>query len=208
MATKTRLLLILLLSVALVLRMTITNRSVQLLPGYTVELLPRQLNHQAGFDIPLTRVEVDLLAPDGGRIAQRGYGQGDTTVWLAAVQSRDDWRVQHPPQVCYTAQGWHIEEQAPRTLRDTKRRAYAVQRMLVSKEGEHRVVYYFYTDGRHWTASYFSRVMYAFLDRAVFSQSSTWVLIQISTPLSSPGAEKRVFSACLDLFSQAEHVGS
>jgi len=148
---------------------------------------------------------VELLAPDGGQITQRRYGLvGDTVLWLAAVQSRSDWRVQHPPQICYTAQGWRIEDQAPRTLRDRYNRVHDIQRMIVSKNGERRVVFYFYTDGRHWTASYFNRVMHSFLDRAIHAQISTWALIQISTPLSSADAETRVASACVELFNQAQ----
>ena len=144
-----------------------------------------------------------LLAPDGGQIIQRCYGQGDTILWLAAVQSRSDWRVQHPPQICYTAQGWHIEEQSVRQLRDQHARTRAVQRMVVSKDSERRVVYYFYTDGSHWTASYFRRVLQAFLDRAIYARASTWMLIQLSTPLADDHAEDRVSSACVEIFDQA-----
>jgi EpsI family protein len=111
--------------------------------------------------------------------------------------------VQHPPQICYTAQGWRIEEQSPCTLRDKQSQAHDIQRMIVSKEGERRVVYYFYTDGRHWTASYFSRVLHAFLNRAVHAEANTWVLIQLSTPLSAAADEKRLSSACLELFTTA-----
>ena len=203
MATKTRLYLILLLAVALALRVAITQRSVCLVSGYTVESLPAQLAAQSGVNLPLSPFEVALLSPDGGRIVQRSFGHGATILWLAAVQSRSDWRVQHPPQICYTAQGWRIEAQAARTLRDKNARAYGVQHMIVSKDGDRRVVYYFYTDGRHWTASYFSRVLHAFWDRAVHAEADTWVLIQVSTPLSSGDADARLKTACMELFAAA-----
>ena len=198
MATYFRL--IVLLAVALVLSVFITHRSVGLLTGYGVERLPKQLASLTGEDLPLTPFEVELLAPDGGQIVQRRYGQGDTVIWLSAVQSRSDWRVQHPPQICYVAQGWVIEEESPQTLRGRNGRACDVRRMVVRKDGERRLVYYFYTDGRHWTASYFSRVMDSFLDRMIHSNTSTWVLIQLSTPFSSGEDELRLSSACLELF--------
>ena len=78
MATKTRLLLILLLAVALALRIGITQRHTHLLPDATTALLPRQLAFRPGVDLPLTPFEEALLAPDGGKIIQRCYGQGDT----------------------------------------------------------------------------------------------------------------------------------
>ena len=198
MATYFRL--IVLLAVALVLSVFITHRSVGLLTGYGVERLPKQLASLTGEDLPLTPFEVELLAPDGGQIVQRRYGQGDTVIWLSAVQSRSDWRVQHPPQICYVAQGWVIEEESPQTLRGRNGRACDVRRMVVRKDGERRLVYYFYTDGRHWTASYFSRVMDSFLDRMIHSNAGTWVLIQLSTPFSSKEDESRLSSACLELF--------
>lgn len=203
MATKTRLHLILLLAVALTLRVAVTHRNMRLVSGYTLETVPAQLSSQTGVNLPLTPFEVALLSPDGGRIIQRSYGHGDTILWLAAVQSRSDWRVQHPPQICYTAQGWRIEAQAARTLHDKQMRAYGVQRMIVSKNGARREIYYFYTDGRHWTASYFSRVLHAFWDRAAHADANTWVLIQVSTPLSSGDADARLQSACLELFAAA-----
>jgi EpsI family protein len=202
-ASKTCLCLILLITVALALRVTILQRSVRVLPGSKVGAIPTQLAAQPGIDLPLTRFEVELLAPDGGQITQRRYGQGRTAIWLAAVQSQSDWRVQHPPQVCYTAQGWLIEAQTMHALRDRHSRVRNVQRMLVSKEGERRVVYYFYTDGRHWTASYLSRVLHAFWDRAVRAQISTWALIQLSTPLASADDETRLSAACAELFDRA-----
>ncbi|MEI8243994.1 MAG: exosortase C-terminal domain/associated protein EpsI [bacterium] len=203
MASKTCIFLILLLTAALALRVAILQRSVLLLPGYTAGAIPAQLAAQPGVNLPLTRFEVELLAPDGGQIIQRRYGQGRTTIWLAAVQSRNDWRVQHPPQICYTAQGWLIEAQTTHTLRDRHNRARNVQRMLVSKDGERRVVYYIYTDGRHWTASYLSRVLHAFWDRAIRAQISTWALIQLSTPLASADAETRLSAACMELVDRA-----
>lgn len=203
MAPKTCLRLILLLAVALALRVAITHRSVSLVAGYSVDKLPTQLASHPGVDLPLTRFEVELLAPDGGHIVQRSYGSGERILWLAAVGSRNNWRVQHPPQICYTAQGWRIEEQSTRILRDTHARAYDVQHMIVSRDGVRRIVYYFYTDGNHWTSSYILRVLYAFLDQAISAKSVTWSLIQISTPLSSTDAEARVSAACLELFDRA-----
>ncbi|MEI8123158.1 MAG: exosortase-associated EpsI family protein [bacterium] len=203
MAKKIYIHLILLLAMALALRLGITHRQVRPLSNYTVERLPTHLASQPGIDLPLTPFEVDLLAPDGGRIIQRRYGDGVTALWLAAVQSSSDWRVQHPPQICYVAQGWRIDEQTGITLRDRNGRAHDVRRMIVRKTNDPRVVYYLYTDGQHWTASYANRVMHAFLDRAIRSQSTTWVLVQVSTPYYSVSDEARVASACLELFDQA-----
>jgi len=197
MAQTIHLRLILLLIVALVLRFALTSRTVHLAQGYTLERLPKELSGQPAVDLPLTKFEVELLSPDGGKILQRRYDLGTNRVWLAAVQSRSDWRVQHPPQICYTAQGWRILEQGGRTLPESKLR---VQRMLVEKNDDRRVVYYFYTDGKHWTSAYFWRIFHALSDRAVRAEASTWVMIQISTPYTSAEDELRLAAVALEMF--------
>lgn len=197
MAKKIQLRLILLLVVAFALRLALTAREVRVAAGYTLDHLPAQLGAQAAVDLPLTPFEVELLAPEGGKILQRRYGQGSNVVWLAAVQSRHDWRVQHPPQICYTAQGWRIEEEGARSLPTGDR----VQRMVVQKGSIRRVVYYLYTDGQHWTSSYFWRIFHALTDRAVRARVSIWAMIQLSTPLDA-AAEARLAAACAELHKQ------
>ena len=197
MASQTRTLIILnlLLIVSLAARWGLAGRTVHLAPGYTLDRIPAQLAGTPGVDLPLSSFEVALLAPDGGQILQRRYHPGDNIIWLAAVQSRTDWRVQHPPQICYTAQGWRLDDERRYTLPGC-----TVRRMAVSKGAEHRLVYYFYTDGRHWTSSYFIRILYALLDRAWHAQVSTWALIQISTPWQTDADEARLARAMGELF--------
>ncbi len=192
MAKNIHLRLILLLAVALGLQFALTARTVRLATGYTLDRLPTELGGQPAVDLPLTPFEVALLAPEGGKILQRRYDVGTQCVWLAAVQSQTDWRVQHPPQICYTAQGWQIEAQGRHTLPDS---TLSVQRMIVEKNGSRRLVYYLYTDGRHWTASYFWRIFHALTDRAVRAEVSTWVMMQISTPFASQDDEGRLAAA-------------
>lgn len=196
MAKKIRRRLIVLLGCALLLRGALLERPVHLVPGYTLERLPTALGGVPAADLPLTPFEVALLAPGGGQILQRRYTLGSNHVWLAAVQSQSDWRVQHPPQICYTAQGWRIEEQGRHTLADS---GVVVQRMLVETDTARRLVYYLYTDGRHWTSSYFWRIFHALSDRAVRAEASTWVLLQLSTPYKSAADESRLATATLQL---------
>lgn len=188
--------LIVLLGCALLLRGALLARPVHLIPGYTLERLPQELGGEPAVNLPLTPFEVALLAPDGGQILQRRYDLGSNRVWLAAVQSRTDWRVQHPPQICYTAQGWRIEAQGRHALPES---GLVVQRMLVEKNDARRLVYYLYTDGRHWTSSYFWRIFHALSDRAVRAEASTWVMVQISTPYTSAGDEARLAAAARQL---------
>jgi len=122
-------------------------------------------------------------------------------IWMAAVQSRSDWRVQHPPQVCYIAQGWRVEAQDDRQLDLGGGRLLAVTRMIVSRDGGCRAVYYFYSDGAHWTASYVSRIAYSLLDRMCLARVNTWLMVQISTPSLSAADEDRLVRAAGEIYA-------
>ena len=196
MAKSIHLRLIRLLALAFALRCALTVRTVRLAAGYTLDRVPAALGGQPAVDLPLTPFEVALLAPDGGKLLQRRFVLGGQPVWVAAVQSRADWRVQHQPQICYTAQGWRIEEQGGHLLPERNLR---VQRMLVEKDSARRLVYYLYTDGKHWTSSYFWRIFHALSDRAVRAEVSTWVMLQISTPFTSAADEARLAAAAREL---------
>ena len=140
----------------------------------------------------------------GARICQRRFGTDGQVVWLAAVQSRHDWRVQHPPQVCYVAQGWRIEEQGDRDLDLGAGRRLAVTRMIVARGDIRRAVYYFYADGRHWTASYAARIGYSLAERVFRARVSTWLMVQISTPWRFPADEERLVSAAAQTYAACQ----
>jgi EpsI family protein len=203
MAKKTHIqwILILLLAVGLAARLWLASRPVHDRVSFTLSQLPTQLVDQPSVDLPLTAFEVELLSPDGGEILQRRYGSARNAIWLAAVQSRTDWRVQHPPQVCYTAQGWYIDEKKGRSLEIGNDRVISVERMVVHKEDDRRLVYYFYSDGRHWTASYFLRIFHSLIDRMLHAQVNTWLMVQISTPFADADDEARLTRAAAQIFA-------
>jgi EpsI family protein len=203
MAKKTHIqwVLILLLATGLAARLWLASRPIHEQVSFTLSRLPTQLGDQRSVELPLTPFEVELLSPDGGEILQRRYGNGEEAIWLAAVQSATDWRVQHPPQVCYIAQGWHIDEKNGRELEISKDRKFSVERMVVHKEGYQRLVYYFYSDGYHWTASYFLRIFHSLIDRMLYAQVNTWLMVQISTPIADADDEARLALAATQIFT-------
>lgn len=182
----------------------LTRRPLQQYSAVTLDRLPARLCGQAGADVAPSAFEVGLLAPDGGRIFQRRFGSGQEVVWMAAVQSLGDWRVQHPPQVCYIAQGWRIEEQGDRLLELGSGRRLQVTRMVVNRQGRRRVVYYFYSDGTHWTASYVARIAYTLMGRVFQSRINTWLLVQVSTPWQSPTDEERLVGAVGEVYAACQ----
>ena len=195
------LILVFLLAAGLLTRQWLGARPIVERVAFSLSELPERINDEIGVDLPLTPFEVQLLAPDGGEILQRRYGSDEGAIWLSAVQSHTDWRVQHPPQVCYIAQGWNIDEKADSKVDIGNERTVPVQRMVVHKGEDRRVVYYFYSDGRHWTASYFLRVYASALDRMLRAESSTWLMVQVSTFCTCKADEIRLARAVARIFA-------
>lgn len=157
--------------------------------------LPTEINHIQSQDLAVSPLEYSQLLEDGGHILQRKFGSGVETLWLGAVESSAGWRSQHPPQVCYIAQGWEVQWKHAQKIQATSGKTISVESMLVKRDGHYRLMYYFYTDGRHETASYFSRIYYSLLDRALHARVNTWLLVQLSTPAERSGDEAQLSRA-------------
>ncbi len=102
---------------------------------------------------PLTADELNLEATTGGEILRRAYSRDRRTVWVALVSAGASWRVHHPPEFCYVAQGWTVLEN--RQTADAGGQDY--RELLVEHAGDRRVVQYWFTDGELTTASALAR---------------------------------------------------
>lgn len=71
--------------------------------------IPYLFNGWVGKDIPLTLNEERLF--QHGSVVKREYQRGDNTVWLLHLQTSDRRSI-HPPQYCYSSDGWKIDNLA------------------------------------------------------------------------------------------------
>jgi EpsI family protein len=121
----------------------------------------------------LTAEERNLEATTGGEIKRRAYSKGVQTVWVALVTTGASWRVHHPPEFCYAAQGWTVLDNRLRQARGSE----SYRELLVEKDGDRRVVQYWFTDGQRTTASALSRWLAALESGFQGRRRYPWLLV-------------------------------
>jgi len=70
--------------------------------------VPLQLGDWTGEDVPQDNLEVFLLLQPEQYLFRRYRRSDGTLLWLSLLGSREA-RSFHPPQICYTADGWQTE---------------------------------------------------------------------------------------------------
>lgn len=154
--------------------------------------IPLSLDGWRGERLEMSAHETRIIAPGGGVLDKRVYRNNDRPIWLVTVESRENWRVHHPPEICYKATGWVIVD-----LQVIRLGGGLAAKELVVERGSrrHRVLYWF-TDGKHDTASYFGRLWFTYLTRFFRNRIPTWLLVRVSW-IEKPGedpAELRNFA--------------
>ncbi|MBI3890475.1 MAG: exosortase-associated EpsI family protein [Candidatus Wallbacteria bacterium] len=125
---------------------------------------------------PLTDEERELQVDTGGQIVRRVYRTGEQTVWAALVTAGASWRVHHPPEFCYTAQGWTVLQNS--VYEDPGRASY--RELLAERDGERRVIQYWFTDGNRSTTNLMDR-WFQGLAAAFRGQSGhPWLMVTLS----------------------------
>jgi len=164
--------------------------------------LPTRIDVYEGRDIPLESTVESVLRADFN--LQRVYYGAGSLVWLYVgyYGTERGGRPEHTPRGCYTGAGWGIE--SARTLRVDPEGALRVNEYLVERDGERRLVHFWYRSRRRtgmlggWDQN---------VDRLIGRLTdgrADGALIRISTPLSGDdevGARGRLlgFASALDV---------
>ena len=184
-----------------------------------------------GTDEAVSEVERNLWASADSRVMRRRYRRGltrDGLAWLVLVQGPGDLRNLHPPERCYTAQGWRIAaSERHRGAEVRQYRVLVVERPRQTEGGQarqteggqarqtdggqgirqYRRVIYWYFDGRHVAAGLMGRTVSAVLTRMARGISPTWVLVRLSVPARgphdlSPGQEMELARPLMDTLTE------
>ena len=125
--------------------------------------------------IPLSE---HLLLPSDTGIVHRNYKSPSGRVFLVSVVvSGQERRSIHKPQRCLVAQGNEITWQKPVTVELNN--GTAIKVMLMSLNENRLFFAYWFTDGRHQTASHLSRLTRIAWDGIVYNERRRWAYISI-----------------------------
>jgi EpsI family protein len=147
-----------------------------------LETLPMKIDVYEGKEVPLESTVESVLRADFN--LQRSYFGAGSLVWLYVgyYGTTRGGRPEHTPRGCYTGAGWGIE--SARTLRVVPNGDLQVNEYLVEREGERRLVHYWYRSARQTgMLGGWEQNIDRFVGRLTKGRADG-ALIRISTPLT------------------------
>ncbi len=113
------------------------------------QAVPAAFGAWSGGDDPLDEGTLRMLRTDD--YLNRTYSApGRPVVTLTIVYSREERKTVHPPEVCFTGQGWEVEEQGRITLPGDLEAAT----LSLARDDQRLTCLYWYAAGDETTASY------------------------------------------------------
>ncbi len=143
---------------------------------------------RAGLDLPDTATfprvvadaptddERELIAATGGQIVRRAYLVDGRTVWMALVTAGSSWRIHHPPEFCYLAQGWTVLQNDV----ITRKGGPSYRELLTDRDGERRLVQYWFTDGSRATTNLLERWFHGLATAFRGRATRPWLMVTLS----------------------------
>jgi EpsI family protein len=104
---------------------------------------PTSFGDWNGTDLSFADAVVEELKADDLLI--RRYRRGPAVVWLCMVYHQNRRFGAHDPQLCYQSQGYLVDPGARVRVEDGRPGGLEVNRFVVERQGERRVVYYWWT---------------------------------------------------------------
>lgn len=103
--------------------------------------IPLHLGEWTGRDVPQDNLEVYLLLQPEQYLFRQYRREDGTLLWLSLLGSREA-RSFHPPQICYTADGWRTEMQSERVPL-AQGELWAMHLLAQKGDSWHSVLYFY-----------------------------------------------------------------
>jgi EpsI family protein len=131
-----------------------------------------------GKDIPMDDNTYDILETRDAFMRQY-VNSSNERVMFTIVFARDNRKVAHPPEVCFSGGGW---ERANRDIQTMSAGNLAVKanRLILQKGTEKQVVFYLYKAGEKFTPNYYAQQLNIILNGMLRKDTSS-ALIRVSS---------------------------
>lgn len=158
----------------------------------SLDALPKELNGWRSVDVAMDSEVTDMLGADYH--IQRTYQHRQrlvTFVYLGYYGSQSGGTPEHTPEVCYPAQGWVIRQSLIRRIGG--RDGFDVRELLVEKEGEQRLVHFWYRTARATGLTSTAQLRLQHFWGRLTRDEGDGALIRLSTPVrgGEVGAERQ-----------------
>lgn len=186
----------------------LTLRSVDEADPSRFASLPETLNGWRSIDLEIDESVSDMLAADHN--VQRAYLHPHryvVYVYVGYYGTRRGGTPEHTPDVCYPAQGWTIVEATDRSIGGAE--GFDVREFLVEKDGERRLVHYWYRTSLRTGMTSIPRLRLAHFWGRLTRNRGDGALVRLSTPVEHgdiEGARARLQGLDLALEDALEDV--
>jgi len=156
--------------------------------------LPGTLNGWESIELEIDESVSEMLAADQN--VQRAYVHPHryvVFVYVGYYGTRRGGTPEHTPDVCYPAQGWTIVEATDRSIGG--RDGFDVREFVVEKDGERRLVHYWYRTSHRTGITSIARLRLAHFWGRLVRNRGDGALVRLSTPIEGDdvaGARSRL----------------
>lgn len=144
-----------------------------------IHSFPKHIGDWIGQDIPMSEKDYEMLETRNAftRAYKNSKGQ---TVYLFIVYSKDNRKVSHPPEICYTGSGATIISRKPAQVMLDNGHVLKATKLLLEYNFTHHVAYYWYMVGGNFTPNYWvQQLLFSFQN--LLGRSTSSALIRVST---------------------------
>ena len=159
--------------------------------------IPLDLGPWHGTDIKLEARTYEILGTRD--VLSRVYkDDAGRQVQLVVVMSQQTQKRTHPPEQCYTGDGFSIRQRAPRPVTvssSTGTTSLEVLELILNRSGNNKLVWYFYKSGDRLTTSYWQHQLGLAVHRLARPDAAD-ILIRIDAPSpeGDPEATRQMLS--------------
>jgi EpsI family protein len=190
---------VLLPAAVLTLRLSLSDRNPVSASALASAAIPYRIDGYDGVDRALRARTLELLETDD--VVNRAYsdGQGSPPIALCLVNSPDNRKIAHPPEVCYTGWGYEVLDREPIAIPDGRGSIEAAC-LSVRKESTREAVLYWYRSGSAASANYYREQLKAAW-AALGGKPLGTSLVRLSTPETDgrPAARERLRAFAVEL---------
>jgi len=161
---------------------------------------PLQLGDWKGQMAPMDQKTLSVLGTDDYLLADYTNGQGELVnlyVLYFPKQDSTSHQAVHSPEVCIPGGGWAIEKRQLKTVMLPDGKKLTVNWLLIKKDRERRLVYYWFSQGPTVTQSVYETRIRT-LKNALIERRTNGALIRVTTPYVL-GQEKQAEERLLNM---------
>lgn len=151
-----------------------------------IHKLPRIIGDWESRELIITEEEYALLETRNAFVREYTHAKSGNKVYLFIVYSENNRKVSHPPEICYTGNGYSVVSSGLKEMPDIKtlnQQVLRVNKLLLEKGHFEQIAYYWFKVADQFTSNYWKQQMLIAL-KSFLRKPASSALIRISSDVS------------------------